>query len=101
MPAAKCRRRGSLVDRVQTHGFRQSGPGPRPIAAPGRPPRPELVEPLRVPRRRLGSAAGRAALVHAVAHIEFNAINLALDAAYRFRDMPEAVLPGLVIGGRR
>ncbi len=57
-------------------------------AAPGRPDRPELVPPSRVPRRRLGSAAGRAALVHAIAHIEFNAINLALDAACRFRDMP-------------
>ncbi len=58
------------------------------IAAPGRPDRPELVPPARVPRRRLGSEQGRAALVHAIAHIEFNAINLALDAAYRFRDMP-------------
>jgi uncharacterized ferritin-like protein (DUF455 family) len=36
----------------------------------------------------LGTPAGRAALVHAIAHIEFNAINLALDAACRFRDMP-------------
>ncbi|MCS4504429.1 hypothetical protein KBTX_00844 [wastewater metagenome] len=61
---------------------------PGPIAAPGRPPRPQLVSPADVPRRRLGSAAGRAALLHAVAHIEFNAINLALDAAYRFRGMP-------------
>jgi uncharacterized ferritin-like protein (DUF455 family) len=57
-------------------------------AGPGRPTRPELVDPARVPRRRLGNAAGRAALVHAIAHIEFNAINLALDAVYRFRGMP-------------
>jgi uncharacterized ferritin-like protein (DUF455 family) len=61
-----------------------------PIGPPGRPPRPALVAPSKVPRRRLGSAAGRAALVHAIAHIEFNAINLALDAVYRFRDMPDA-----------
>jgi uncharacterized ferritin-like protein (DUF455 family) len=61
-----------------------------PISEPGRPLRPELVEPGRVPRRRLGNAEGRAALVHAIAHIEFNAINLALDAVYRFRNMPEA-----------
>jgi uncharacterized ferritin-like protein (DUF455 family) len=61
-----------------------------PIGPPGRPARPELVDAARVPRRRLGSEAGRAALVHAIAHIEFNAINLALDAAYRFRDMPRA-----------
>ena len=59
-----------------------------PAGVPGRPPRPELVEPSQVPRRRLGSEKGRAALVHAIAHIEFNAINLALDAAYRFRGMP-------------
>jgi uncharacterized ferritin-like protein (DUF455 family) len=58
------------------------------IGDPGRPVRPELVSPSLVPRRRLGSATGRAALVHAIAHIEFNAINLALDAAYRFRGMP-------------
>jgi uncharacterized ferritin-like protein (DUF455 family) len=61
-----------------------------PPAPPGRPPYPELVDPARVPRRRLGSAAGRAALVHAIAHIEFNAINLALDAIVRFRGMPRA-----------
>jgi uncharacterized ferritin-like protein (DUF455 family) len=61
---------------------------PRPIAAPGRPPRPALVSPRQVPRRGLGTAEGRVALVHAVAHIEFNAINLAWDAVYRFRGMP-------------
>ncbi|NIP17978.1 MAG: DUF455 family protein [Xanthomonadales bacterium] len=60
-----------------------------PIGVPGRPPRPELVHPARVPRRRLGSEVGRAALIHAIAHIEFNAINLALDAVYRFRGMPD------------
>lgn len=55
---------------------------------PGRPSRPELVHPRDVPHRGLGTAEGRAALIHAVAHIEFNAINLALDAALRFPDMP-------------
>lgn len=60
----------------------------KPIGVAGRPSRPDLVEPAKLRRRRLGSEAGRAALVHAVTHIEFNAINLALDAAYRFRDMP-------------
>lgn len=60
-----------------------------PIGEPGRPGRPELVDPASLPRRRLGSVEGRAALIHAIAHIEFNAINLALDAAYRFRRMPE------------
>lgn len=58
------------------------------LGVPGRPERPELIDPAKVPRRRLGSDAGRAALVHAVAHIEFNAINLALDACWRFQGMP-------------
>lgn len=61
---------------------------PEPIAEPGRPDRPVLVAPSAVPRRRLGTPEGRMALLHAVAHIEFNAINLAWDAAYRFRDLP-------------
>ena len=59
-----------------------------PIDAPGRPARPELVAPHRMPRRRSESEAGRAALIHALAHIEFNAINLALDAAHRFAGLP-------------
>ncbi len=57
---------------------------------PGRPLKPELVRPRDVPSRGLGSEEGRAALCHAVAHIEFNAINLALDAGLRFAEMPEA-----------
>jgi uncharacterized ferritin-like protein (DUF455 family) len=61
-----------------------------PIAAPGRPVLPRLVSPRQLPQRGLGSIEGRAALVHAVAHIEFNAINLAWDAVYRFRGMPHA-----------
>ena len=55
---------------------------------PGRPERPQLVAPRHLPRRRLNDTAGRAALIHAVAHIEFNAINLALDAVLRFPHMP-------------
>ena len=60
------------------------------IADPGRPPRPELVHPKQVKQRKLSTPEGRRALLHAVAHIEFNAINLALDAVYRFREMPDA-----------
>ena len=63
-------------------------PPPAPIGVPGRPARPRLVSARQVPQRGLGTPAGRAALVHAVAHIEFNAINLAWDAVYRFRGMP-------------
>ena len=61
---------------------------PHLIANPGRPHRPLLGESRSLPKRGLGSIEGRAALVHAIAHIEFNAINLAWDAIYRFRDMP-------------
>ncbi|MEO5622431.1 MAG: ferritin-like domain-containing protein [Dokdonella sp.] len=61
-----------------------------PIGVPGRPPRPLLVASRQLAQRGLGSPAGRAALIHAIAHIEFNAINLAWDAVYRFRDMPLA-----------
>jgi len=55
---------------------------------PGRPQRPSLVDPKAVPRRSPHTAKGHAALIHSVAHIEFNAIALALDAIWRFSDMP-------------
>ena len=58
------------------------------IPSPGRPPRPRLVNPRNVPKRGFKSRQGLVKLAHAIAHIEFNAINLALDAVYRFRDMP-------------
>jgi uncharacterized ferritin-like protein (DUF455 family) len=48
-----------------------------------------MVPPSRLPRRSLGSVEGRQALIHAIAHIEFNAINLGLDAALRFTGMPD------------
>lgn len=57
---------------------------------PGRPALPRLVAADQVPRRSPFTLAGRAALLHAIAHIEFNAINLALDAVWRFAGMPEA-----------
>jgi uncharacterized ferritin-like protein (DUF455 family) len=59
-------------------------------AIPGRPDRPELVPPRLVGRRSMATPEGRAMLVHALAHIEFNAINLALDAIWRFPGMPDA-----------
>lgn len=58
-------------------------------AIPGRPMRPELVSPLAVTHRSMATVEGRAAMIHALAHIEFNAINLALDATWRFPGMPE------------
>ena len=57
-------------------------------AIPGRPARPELVPPRLVGRRSMATDEGRAMLVHALAHIEFNAVNLALDAVWRFPGMP-------------
>ena len=59
------------------------------IPSPGRPSRPKLVNPRKVPKRGFNSRQGLNKLAHAIAHIEFNAINLALDAVYRFRHMPE------------
>ncbi|MFK7794369.1 MAG: ferritin-like domain-containing protein [Gammaproteobacteria bacterium] len=58
------------------------------IDVPGRPAQPELVHPSKVARRKLTTEQGRIALIHAICHIEFNAINLALDAVYRFQNMP-------------
>ena len=59
------------------------------VTLPGRPERPLLVPPKDVPQRSLGTVPGRAALIHALAHIEFNAVNLALDIVWRFPSMPE------------
>ena len=59
-----------------------------PSDLPGSPDRPELRSHLDVPKRSPFTPEGLAALLHAVAHIEFNAINLALDAVWRFADMP-------------
>ena len=56
-------------------------------AAIGRPEKPVCVPPEALPFRKAVDQAGRAALLHAIAHIEFNAINLALDAALRFKDL--------------
>ncbi|WP_439588268.1 ferritin-like domain-containing protein [Hydrogenophaga sp.] len=57
-------------------------------ALPGRPDRPELLPPKEVPQRSPFTPPGLAMLLHAVTHIEFNAINLALDAVWRFSRMP-------------
>jgi uncharacterized ferritin-like protein (DUF455 family) len=62
---------------------------PETIRMPGRPERPTLVHPRELPRRGFGSNEGRAAFIHSIAHIEFNAIDLAWDAVYRFRGMPQ------------
>ncbi|SDB99596.1 ferritin-like domain-containing protein [Paraburkholderia lycopersici] len=61
-----------------------------PDGLPGRPAQPPLVEPRELQRRSMSTPQGRVVLLHALAHIEFNAINLALDAVWRFPGMPDA-----------
>lgn len=65
-----------------------AAPTPAPIRMPGRPERPRLVHPRALPPRGFGTTEGRAAFIHAIAHIELNAIDLGWDAVYRFRDLP-------------
>lgn len=90
VPEQKCLAVAELWHAVQKLDIHWDFDAPiSPIDQPGRPLKPELVEASQVKRRRLGSEQGRAALIHAIAHIEFNAINLALDAVGRFRDMPK------------
>jgi uncharacterized ferritin-like protein (DUF455 family) len=60
------------------------------VSIPGRPVLPELISPKFVKHRSMRTTEGRAALIHALTHIEFNAINLALDAIWRFAGMPAA-----------
>ncbi|MCR9086273.1 MAG: ferritin-like domain-containing protein [Rhodobacteraceae bacterium] len=55
---------------------------------PARPPSPELLSPREVPKRKPGTPAGRIALLHAVAHIELNAVDLHWDIIARFTDTP-------------
>ena len=57
------------------------------IAMPGRPEKPELVSYQSTPKRDR-SELGMIKTIHSICHIEFNAINLALDALYRFQNMP-------------
>ena len=59
-----------------------------PPLRPARPDAPELLDPRDVPRRRPGTAAGRLAILHAVAHIELNAVDLHWDIIARFSHIP-------------
>ncbi len=92
-PAEKCQAVSGLREAYQAGsvaldpGILLSSDG---LEIPGRPDRPELVNPGLVKRRSMATVEGRAVLIHALAHIEFNAINLALDAIWRFGGMPHA-----------
>ena len=61
----------------------------QPPGIPGRPSRPALVNYKQLTHESLRTPRGRAALVHSIAHIELNAIDLALDMVWRFPAMPE------------
>ena len=90
-PADKCAAVQQLISRWTRGELRLCGTQTvRTVNDPGRPQRPHLVPHAQLPRRGLGSLRGRLALAHALAHIEFNAINLAVDAVYRFRKLPTA-----------
>ena len=89
-PAAKVALTHDTVARINAGQLRRQAAGAhRPADMPGRPVRPLLVAPRHLAQRGLDQPEGRAALVHAVAHIELNAINLAWDAVQRFPAMPE------------
>ena len=89
-PATKVALTGQIWAAVRSGALRIDGGIPGPVVPDvGRPALPRLVPPARLPRRGLGSERGRAAFVHAIAHIEFNAINLAWDAVARFDAMPD------------
>lgn len=89
-PQEKCRLTHQLATDWNSGKLSLDNAGsPDPIGKPGRPDKPRLVHPRDVAKRKINSESGRLALAHALAHIEFNAINLALDAVYRFRGMPE------------
>ena len=60
-----------------------------PTGIPGRPQKPGLVPHNQLGQRSVATLEGRAALIHSVAHIELNAIDLALDIVWRFSGMPE------------
>ena len=88
-PAAKC----AAVDAIALPAGEQTPADPDSSrllseALPGRNARPVLVAPAQLAQRPVNSRAGRAALFHSLAHIELNAINLALDAVWRFGGLP-------------
>ena len=87
-PTSKCAATQALRRDWDAGAISDDDAAVEPIAEPGRPDRPILVSPRDVERRAMHTPEGRAALIHAIAHIEFNAINLALDAVHRFRGLP-------------
>ena len=87
-PVAKAGQTRALFAELDRAAIDPSAQYDAPGPLPGRPALPRLVSPNAVPRRSPATPEGRAALLHAITHIEFNAINLALDAVWRFAGMP-------------
>lgn len=87
-PSEKCRLVKQLREDFAGAKLSQDSIPVEIINVPGRPAKPRLVQPRDLVKRKIHTEEGRAALLHAIAHIEFNAINLALDAVYRFQSMP-------------
>ena len=86
--AAKQAGAARLWGQWQTNELDASADFETPIDVAGIPDRPLLAPANRMPRRQLNGPENHAALIHALAHIEFNAINLALDAVQRFPGLP-------------
>ncbi|MDB5894621.1 MAG: hypothetical protein JWQ88_2152 [Rhodoferax sp.] len=84
-PGLKCRQARQL-DLADTIGGSEKLEAALPL--PGLPDRPELFAKLQFKKLSLRTVEGRSALVHSLAHIELNAVNLALDIVWRFADMP-------------
>ena len=92
-PLAKAAQARALFHRLAELGDAAIDPAEcldAPAELPGRPSRPRLLHAKEIPSRTPFTPEGRAAMLHAVTHIEFNAINLALDAVWRFAGMPLA-----------
>ncbi|EGV37564.1 hypothetical protein l13_03590 [Neisseria weaveri ATCC 51223] len=89
-PDEKCRLTEKAAQACQTENVWGGAEGePLDFRFAGRPAKPELVPHSEVRARKMSTPEGYAAMLHAICHIEFNAINLALDAAYRFRKLPK------------
>jgi uncharacterized ferritin-like protein (DUF455 family) len=87
VPARKAERARALADALPLHAAEVLQAG-API--PGRPAQPALVGHQQLKPRPVHTPEGRAVLLHALAHIEFNAINLACDILWRFPGLPDA-----------
>ena len=85
---AKLTETARLRSEWESGAFGSEGDFGAPLANAGIPERPLLASPASMPRRQLNGPENHAALIHALAHIEFNAINLALDAVQRFAGLP-------------